>query len=89
MAYGITVQTYNGLENVTNLRSVKPSFTQTLSRGTNTNISMPSGLTYSDIFFHWSSNLQDADLLKWTSPTNLYVSLASGVGSITLYFRAI
>jgi len=86
MAYGISVPTYYGLRNVTSLRSVKPSFSQTLGRGTSTDIAMPSGSNYTNIFFHWSG-LRDSDFLRWTSSTNLRVTLGDGTGTVTLYFR--
>jgi len=89
MAYGISVPTYYGLRNVTELRTVKPEFTQSFARGGSrytTSYTLPSGLTYANTLFHWDG-MTDVDLIEWTSSTTLSLTIESGVGSITLNFR--
>jgi len=89
MSYGISAPTYYGLQNVTELRTIKPSFTQSFGRAGDrytTSFTLPNGLTYENTFFHWSGVL-NVDLLRWVSSTTLSLTISAGVGSITLTFR--
>jgi len=93
MSYGISVPTYYGLQNVTELRTIKPAFTETFVRSSNTyitNYTLPNGLTTGTVVFHWD-NVLPFDLLQWISSNTLRIRVAASPAApaINLYFRGI
>jgi len=93
MSYGISVPTYYGLQNVTELRTIKPSFTETFVRGNDlyvTNYTLPNGLTTGTVVFHWE-NILSVDLVQWISSDTFRIRVSAGTSApdIVLYFRGI
>ena len=93
MAYGISVPTYYGLRNVTELRTIKPAFTETFARGSSTyitNYTLPNGLTSGTVFFHWENVFPD-DLVQWVTSNTLRIRVIDNPSApdIKFYFRGV